>query len=321
MHECEDKYANLKLNRNCILMFTSRLSAPLRLALSFLCFGILWILLTDVIVKDMAANQPATLSKLQTYKGIVFMILAAMMIFYTSRKIITRHLAVHEQLEAEKIRYMKDVGIEVLKAQEHERKKIGEELHDNINQILGVTKLYIEHAQMNPAAREEMLSKSSEFLNKVINEVRAVSKSLISPTLTDIGLVESIHELTNSILGIRNIEIEVNAEGFNEKVITATQKLMLYRITQEQLNNILKHSKAEHVYITLAEQNGTVSLTIEDDGIGFNPSQASDGIGLKNIRHRLELLNGCLHIESAPQQGCRLQASFPTPKTNDLNSY
>ncbi len=124
-----------------------------------------------------------------------------------------------------------------------EKKKLGEELHDNVNQLLGVIKLYIEHAQVNPAAKDEMLKKSSEYLMRVINEIQGLSKALISPTLQDIGLIASIHEMIESIQQIKMIEIELHTDKFEEKKLPDIKKLMVYRILQEQLNNILKHSR------------------------------------------------------------------------------
>jgi signal transduction histidine kinase len=291
-------------------MIKSRISPPMQLALIFLLFGIAWIILTDGLLMALAESNFSFLSRFQMYKGVLFMVISGIFIFFVSRKIINRQSELQEELNRERLRYKNELALEVFNAQEIERKKLGEELHDNINQLLGVVKLYIEHAQMNPAARDEMLVRSSEYLKQVISEIRTLSKTLVSPTLADIGLIESINELIETILKIRTIDITVSSEKFAENVLSSTQKLMIYRITQEQLNNILKHSKAEHVDIELVQNNGDVHLVIEDDGIGFNPEKTTGGLGLKNIRHRLELFNGKMRIESAPQEGCRLEASF-----------
>jgi signal transduction histidine kinase len=291
-------------------MFKSRVSPPLQLALIFLLCGTIWILLTDVLTVNVSKNNIDFLSKVQTYKGVLFMLLGSMFIFLVSRRIIRKQYQLQDQLNKERIRYKNEMALEVFNAQEHERKKIGEDLHDNINQMLGVVKLYIEHAHMNPPSREEMLAKSSAYLRQVINEIRTISKALVSPTLADIGLVESIRELADTLLQIKEIDISVNADDFKEDMLNTTQKVMLYRIIQEQLNNIIKHSRAEHVDIELRQRNGMVSLTIQDDGIGFDTTKSTPGLGLKNMRHRLELFNGNMHIDSAPQEGCRLRASF-----------
>ena len=291
-------------------MFKSRLSPPMQLALIFLLFGTVWIVFTDFLSLDLAHNNLSFLSRVQTYKGVLFMLMSAIFIFFVSRKIIRKQHVLQEELNKERLRYKNELAREVFNAQEQERKKLGEELHDNINQLLGVVKLYIEHAQMNPSAKTEMLSKSADFLKQVIDEIRTLSKSLVSPTLSDLGLIESIRELIDSILRIKDIQITIRHTNFREDILDSTQKLMLYRITQEQLNNILKHSKAEHVDIQLAITGDIVNLIIQDDGVGFNPKQSTSGLGLKNIRHRLELYNGEMKVETAPQQGCRLVASF-----------
>lgn len=282
----------------------------MQLALVFLLFGTVWIILTDVLLINLANNNLSSITKFQTYKGVLFMSISALLIYVVSRSIIKKQYELQEQLNNERNTYKNQLAMEVFNAQEQERKKIGEELHDNINQLLGVVKLYIEHAQMNPAARDEMLVKSSQFIKQVINEIRTLSKALVSPTLSDIGLVESINELVDAIIKIKKIEIQVNNDTFSEEKLNATQKLMIYRITQEQLNNILKHSKAEHVDIELAEKDGYMKLVIVDDGIGFDQTKSTSGLGLKNIKHRLELFNGSLIVDTAPQEGCRLEAVF-----------
>jgi signal transduction histidine kinase len=291
-------------------MFKRRPSPPTQLALIFLLFGTFWIMLTDFASLYIAHNNFLFLSRMQTYKGVLFMAISAGLIFFVSRKVINKQYALQDELNEERLRYKNQLAREVFNAQEQERKKLGEELHDNINQLLGVVKLYIEHAQMNPSAKQEMLSKSAEYLKQVINEIRTLSKSLVSPTLSDLGLIESIRELSDSIVMIKDMDITIHSPNFKEDMLDATQKLMLYRIIQEQLNNILKHSRAEHVVIQLLKNGKSVQLVIHDDGVGFNQTQATSGLGLKNIRHRLELYNGEMKIETSPEQGCRLEASF-----------
>ncbi len=291
-------------------MVKVRLSPPMQLALVFLLFGILWIVLSDLLSMSIAHNNLSFLSRVQTYKGVLFMFIGAIFIYIVSRRIILRQQELHQELNDERIRYKNELGLEVFNAQERERKKIGEELHDNINQLLGVVKLYIEHAQVNPAAQEEMLKKSAEYLKEVINEIRGLSKTLVSPMLKDLGLMESINELIDSILKIRNIHIEIHKDGFSEEALTDIQKLMVYRITQEQLNNILKHSEAEHVDIAFSRKGTEIHLTIQDDGVGFDTKNVKSGLGLKNIRHRLELFNGKMKIISIPEHGCKLEAMF-----------
>lgn len=291
-------------------MIRTRMSPPLQLALIFLLFGITWIILSDFLSLYLAKNNLNFLLRVQTYKGVFFMFIGAVFIFVISRRIFARQQELQQQLNEERLKYKSDLALEVFNAQERERKKLGEELHDNINQLLGVVKLYIEHAQVNPEAQQEMLKKSSEYLRQVINEIRSLSKSLVSPELNDLGLIASINELIDSIHQISNMQIDIHKNGFKEDELTDIQKLMVYRITQEQLNNILKHSKAEHVAIAFQRAGSQIQISIEDDGIGFDTKKIKSGLGLKNIRHRLELFNGKMKIISAPDRGCKLEAMF-----------
>lgn len=291
-------------------MKNRRLSPPMQLAIIFLLFGVVWVLLTDILLLNIASDNMSFFTRFQVYKGVLFMAISALLIFFVSRRIFAHQKMLQQKLTEERILYRNELAQEVFNAQEAERKKLGEELHDNINQLLGVVKLYIEHAQVNPSAKDEMLKKSSEYLLQVINEIRSLSKSLISPTLKDLGLVASIYELIESIQETKAIQIDVRTRGFCEEQLSEIKKLMVYRILQEQLNNILKHSRAEHVDIELKHESPNVYLKIEDDGMGFDVKNIRSGLGLKNIRHRLELFKGRMHVESAPGQGCKIEAFF-----------
>ena len=291
-------------------MISRKLSPSMQLAVVYLLFGTVWIMLTDKISLNLAHRSFSYFYELQAYKGVVFVLIAAIFIFFVSKKIFVRQQILQRELTDERLRYKNELAQEVFNAQELERKKLGEELHDNINQLLGVVKLYIEHAQVNPVAKDEMLRKSAEYLMQVINEIRSLSRSLISPTLQDLGLIESINELIESIWEIKKIRIELNNCDFSEESLTDLEKLMVYRIMQEQLNNVLKHSQAENVDIQLKHSGSTVQLTIQDDGVGFDMGKIKPGLGLKNIRHRLELINGNMNVESSPGNGCRLEAMF-----------
>jgi two-component system, NarL family, sensor histidine kinase UhpB len=223
---------------------------------------------------------------------------------------VTEQRQLQQQLIEEQMRHKNELTQGVINAQEAERKKLGEELHDNINQLLGVVKLYIDHAQTDPSIKHEMLQKSSEYLLQVIQEIRKLSKSLIPPTLNDIGLLESIQDIASTIEQTRNIKVDVDCDHFSEHRLTMHKQLMIYRIIQEQLNNVVKHSNADHVTIHLSNPDRVVSLVVQDNGKGFNLQKNKGGSGLNNIRNRLEAFNGTMQIDSAPGKGCTLAVAF-----------
>jgi two-component system sensor histidine kinase UhpB len=197
----------------------------------------------------------------------------------------------------------------VLNAQEHERKVIGEELHDNINQILTAIKINLGFVLTNEELRKDLLSRCMDNAVLAIDEVRKLSRALILPSnLRELGLLPSLKILIRDIQSVTALNIELAAKNFDEKLLNEDQKTALYRIVQEQMNNILKHANASNVSIYLSNTDGRVELSISDDGKGFDPTIKRSGVGLYNIANRVKLFNGSVIIDSAPGKGCRLSA-------------
>lgn len=223
---------------------------------------------------------------------------------------VTEQRILQETLIDAQTRHKDELAQSVLQTEEAERKKLGEELHDNINQLLGVVKLYIQHALVNPKMREELLQKSAHYITQTIEEIRNLSRSLLPPALNEQSLLESLYQLIEDIRHAKDIDFKVQHEGFDEAQVPDNKQLVIYRIIQEQLNNALKHSEAKMVVIQLAHCGHQVQLTIQDDGVGFDPEQIKPGMGLNNIRNRIEVFNGEMEIRSAPGNGCTLEVKI-----------
>ena len=223
---------------------------------------------------------------------------------------VTAQRALQEQLTTQKLKYKTELAQGVIRAQESERKKLGEELHDNINQLLGVVKLYLDQAQADPSMKDALLRQSSVYLMQAIEEIRNISKSLMPPTLKDIGLLDSIEELIRSITTTGKLEIDFQTEHFNDENLSDEIQLLIYRILQEQFNNILRHAKAKKVLVKLKCDHDIVTISIKDDGRGADPTVKSEGIGLNNIRSRLEVYNGNMKVETKPGEGYALEVEF-----------
>lgn len=219
---------------------------------------------------------------------------------------VTDQRALQQQLIETQTKHKDELAQSVLQAEEAERKKLGEELHDNINQLLGVVKLYIQHALVNPKMREELLRKSSGYITQTIEEIRGLSRSLLPPALNEQSLLESVYQLIDDIQQAKEIHFKVEHTGFDESQVPDNKQLVIYRIIQEQLNNVLKHANATTVVIRLAHYHDRVQLTVQDNGVGFDPLQSKPGMGLNNIRNRIEVFNGEMEILSAPGNGCTL---------------
>jgi signal transduction histidine kinase len=157
----------------------------------------------------------------------------------------------------------------------------------------------------------EMINMALKSVIDVINEIRSMSRSLIPHTLKDLGLVDSVNELIESIGHAQPFAIQFVYDDFEEQGLPENQKLTLFRIIQEQLNNIVKYAGAKEVSILLKTTIQSVVLQISDDGRGFDERKVRKGLGFTNIRNRAELFGGKAEISSVPGSGCTLQVSMP----------
>ena len=231
-----------------------------------------------------------------------------------SRDITERKLA-EEKAAYEKIMRQKEITEAIISAQENERSQIGRELHDNVNQLLGASRLYIDMAGKDEANRASYLKSSSIYTLNAINEIRKLSKTLITPSFGDISLVESVKDISNDIMQVHTLKIEFHAAGFKEKNLNEKFKLNLFRIVQEQINNTIKHAQASKVRIDFKETKDQVSVSICDNGVGFDTSVSRKGVGITNLISRAELYKGKVSIASAPGEGCAVTITF---KKTDL---
>jgi signal transduction histidine kinase len=211
----------------------------------------------------------------------------------------------------EKRKIARNMTKEIIQAQEREREIIGHELHDNVNQILTASKLYIELAlKDNTSGKNEKLGLAVDHLKEGIYEVRKLSHDLSAPTLGQANLIDSINTLIDPYQASGKFEIDFFFSDYHTN-IDKEQALALYRILQEQLSNILKHSEAKKVEITLKQSARETILVIKDDGKGFDLNAKRNGIGLNNIYSRTKVFNGSMSITSVPGHGCTLEVVFP----------
>ena len=224
---------------------------------------------------------------------------------------VTQKLLAEEELAKQRLLQQKLIMETGIEAQENEREKIGRELHDNINQLLAVSKFYISHALRKKTPDLDSIHKSSHYISTAIDEIRKLSHELAAPTLDDISFLSAVEILVTEISKITTLRVTFSEEGFDEGSIDRHKKLTLYRIIQEQTNNILKHAGAKNVTIKLVALSEHIYLSIQDDGCGFDPAVKPEGIGLRNIRNRVEFVDGTILIISAPGKGCTLEVGIP----------
>lgn len=224
---------------------------------------------------------------------------------------ITETIQLQEKLEEEKMLKQKELNEAIIKVQEKERNEISTELHDNVNQQLTVAMMYIASAQQQMGTDSELLKQSQAFILNAIEEIRKLSQILVTPLIKHFGLTKAVEGLLDDVNAVNDFDIDYRCENFYEEDIPYEFKLNIFRIVQEQMNNIIKYSKADEVLIVLDRNDQHLLLTIADNGIGFDLNMPRKGIGMHNISSRTDVYNGILEINSSPGNGCRINIKFP----------
>jgi two-component system, NarL family, sensor histidine kinase UhpB len=203
----------------------------------------------------------------------------------------------------------------ILRTQEDERKTIGMELHDNVNQLLSASLLYLSMAessrQEDPVDYATVISKGKEHIQEAIREIRLLSHQLAPVCNNHISIQEVYEALVSGIKHTRDIDVELHINGFENVLLSGELQLNLYRIAQEQLNNIVKYARCKKVRISLQCTESMVRLQLSDDGVGFDPKEIKSGIGLENIRRRAQLFSGHAEIQAVPGNGCTVIVELP----------
>ncbi len=223
---------------------------------------------------------------------------------------ITKKVLLENELDTERLLKQQEITQAVISAQELERQELGSELHDNINQILAGSRLYLGLATKELKIKHAYLTEADSLINTAIIEIRNLSHSLIPPSLNDSELLGAIANIVKITQQTADVIITVQALGFDESCLADNLKLAIYRIIQEQFNNILKHAHAKQITLKLFQHGEKTVLSIKDNGIGFNTKEKAKGVGLINIKTRVSLFNGELAIISSPGKGCEIRVVF-----------
>ncbi len=231
---------------------------------------------------------------------------------------ITKKIQIEQRLAAEEEKKKREIIQAIIDAQEKERKELAYELHDNVNQILTSSKLMLEVAAEKPALSAEFVERSLNYLNDAIVEIRKISHSLTPGTLRDISLEAAIDEVVQTIntTGKLQVTYERDIDPAQPEISSEIQ-ISALRIVQEQLNNTLKHAGATEALVLLRVSPGLLSITVSDNGVGFDPTTTRKGLGLNNIFNRVEYFYGSIKLDSSPQKGCSLEIEIPLPSSTN----
>ncbi len=207
----------------------------------------------------------------------------------------------------------KRIGKAVNDAQEKERMQIGMELHDNVKQIMAASMInldFLKNRLDDHKATQSILDKVIGYIREAMDELRKLSHQLAPSIDSTIPLEEKIEILVNAMNAANTLKVYYRLDEFKQPVSNDVQ-LTLYRILQEQFNNILKYANASSVFISVRHYKDNIQLSIKDDGEGFNLGRKKNGIGFENIKRRVEVLDGQVKIFSAPGDGCEVSVQIP----------
>ncbi|MFN3917609.1 MAG: tetratricopeptide repeat protein [Flavobacteriales bacterium] len=209
----------------------------------------------------------------------------------------------------------REAGIKaVFEATEEERKRIAKDLHDGVGQQMSGLKMAWQNLSIQLESSQpeqtETLKKLTQILDEAALEVRSISHQMMPRSLSELGLVPSVEDmLQKAFLGSKihyNFESHRANQRFDERI-----EIGLYRVCQELINNVIKHSSAMRVSVQLFRNNKQLILIVEDDGVGFDVNRQKDGIGLLNMSSRLNTFNGRINFEPSPGSGTTATIRIP----------
>lgn len=196
----------------------------------------------------------------------------------------------------------------VLKGEEQERTRLAKDLHDGLGGMLSGIKYSFNNMKGNLVMTEEnrqAFERSMDMLDSSIQEMRRVAHSMMPEVLLKFGLDTALKDFCNDINRMGVIKVSYQSIGLKDVVVAQTSSIAIYRIVQELIHNTLKHAAATSAIVQVSHQNGHFSLTVEDDGKGFDKSMltSSPGIGWSNIKSRVDFLKGKMDVRSDENKG------------------
>jgi signal transduction histidine kinase len=243
--------------------------------------------------------------------GIAFMVMAAgvLLVFFVvyQKRLLQQQL----QLRNTEVQHQQQMLAAMIEAQETERKRIGQDLHDSIGSTVSTAKMLVSRLSDVPAPpnAHELLPLVEELLVSAVHDVRSISRDLYPILLSRFGLAEALRNLVS--VSNETHKMLVTLEVHYPLPLALPQELALYRICQELIANSLRHARgATHLLVCLRQEGPCLTLLVQDNGCGFASSTIS-GVGLRSIGLRVQLLQAHMQQDSAPGQGTRTEVKLP----------
>ena len=216
---------------------------------------------------------------------------------------------------------LKELSFQLMQAQEIERKRISQEMHDHVGQMLQAIKMNLDQIKRKLTSEPQMLEETEnwfidteELLSLTIDDIRKLIFDLRPSILDDFGLYSALKSYLDGYSRRSDIKVTIKGKEEKERFPLKVEE-NLYRIIQESLNNVVKHANATEVGISLYKKHSAVILSVKDNGVGFDPlklsSSAHPGTGISGMRERANLLGGSFEVISKPGKGTRINVKIP----------
>jgi two-component system NarL family sensor kinase len=242
----------------------------------------------------------------------IYGLLAGLLVSIIIAALVYRNIMIRKRIAENEVRQLQQekqlvATNSILKGQEEERTRVARDLHDGLGGLLSGIKLTLNSVKGNvilPESSAIAFTRALSQLDGAINEMRRVAHSMMPETLVRFGLVDALSDFCDGISDSGPLKVKIQTFGFSERLESSVE-ITLYRIVQELLNNVIKYADATEAQVQLARVGNEVSVTVEDNGKGFDVDiiKTNKGAGLQNVQARVDYLNGKLDIQSKPAEG------------------
>jgi signal transduction histidine kinase len=238
--------------------------------------------------------------------GTLGMVLFALSIFFFFLTYQKKMLKKQLELNETRAKQQEEILRNTITAQEKERKRIAQDLHDEVGAMLSVVKLNVGRIEKKSEEQvaKKLAAETKTYLDDVITQVRRISRSLLPPSLEKLGLYFAIEELCNWVNKSEQLRLECWKSGEQFRFDTK-KELAVFRIIQELLNNAIKHSEASIININARfSPNNNLMISVSDNGLGFELKEKMvTGLGLKNLESRTQIMDARFKMKSTPGKG------------------
>lgn len=222
-----------------------------------------------------------------------------------------------KQTEAQMLTYQEEIrrmGAQVAQAEERERRRIANHLHDHIGQCLALSRIRLRQLERDPLSppQQSTVAEVLGLVDRMSQDVRNLTVELSPPILHELGLASALEWLAEEIERDHQLTVDFEADDL-EELKDADVRILLFRAARELLLNVVKHARATIIRMVYRTEDHRITLEVEDDGVGWNPKakpstgMRTGGFGLLSLRERLSALGGTLEIESEPGKGARVR--------------